>query len=592
MEQLLREKTSEIVAKLYGQKISSEEILVNIPPKEYSCDFTVVIFPIAKLAKKSPEQTAKEIGIELQNSIPEISSLEIIKGFLNLKLSDQYWITYFIEKSNDASFGLLPSTGKKVMIEYAGPNTNKPLHLGHLRNIFIGFSMSRILKAAGNEVVKVNIYNDRGVHICKSMLAYQKFGNHETPESSGEKGDHLVGEYYVRYDQELKKEIEALKAQGISEEEAKKKAPLAQEIQVMLLKWEEGDPEIRKLWSMMNGWALNGFEETYRVVGVDFDKAYFESETYQLGKTFVEEGLQKGIFFRKEDGSVWIDLTSDGLDQKLLLRADGTSVYITQDLGTANERWKDFHPDQMIYTIASEQDYHMKVLKLICRKLDMPYANGIFHLSYGLVDLPTGRMKSREGTVVDADDLIEEMISTAERTTKELGKIEDFSVEEQKSLYRILGLGALKFFILKVDPKKRMLFNPEESIDFHGFTGPFIQYTHARIQSVIRKAGEPVTLAPTVSRVAELQPQERELILHLQRFPAIIKEAASNYDPATIANYIYHLAKTYNQFYQELPILSAEESGMRDFRLQLSSFVASVINKGMKLLGIEVPERM
>lgn len=594
MEQPLKEKTAAIVEKLYGQKISPEQILVNIPPKEFPCDFTIVIFPIAKMTKKSPDQAAREIGDELAGLLPEISGFEVVKGFLNLKFRDHYWINFFSSASQDPSFGDLPASAKKVMIEYCGPNTNKPLHLGHLRNIFIGFSMSRILKAAGNEVVKVNIYNDRGVHISKSMLAYQKYGNHETPESSGEKGDHLVGEYYVRYEQELKKEIEELKAEGIPEEEAKKKAPLAREIQVMLRKWEEGDPEVRNLWSMMNGWVLRGFEETYRTLGVDFDKAYFESDTYQLGKTFVEEGLQKGIFFRKEDGSVWVDLTSDGLDEKLLLRADGTSVYITQDIGTANERWNDFHPDKMIYTVANEQDYHFKVLRLICKKLGKPYAEGMYHLSYGMVDLPSGRMKSREGTVVDADDLVEEMISTSERTTKELGKIEDFSEEEQKSLYRTLGLGALKFFILKVDAKKRMVFNPEESIDFHGFTGPFIQYTHARIQSVLRKAdsGHPFPKFKTFEKVTALQPEERELILYLQRFPAIIQEAASNYDPATIANYVYHLAKTYNKFYQELPILSAEEPGTRDFRLQLSSFVASVINKGMKLLGIEVPERM
>ncbi|HYV92991.1 MAG TPA: arginine--tRNA ligase [Chitinophagales bacterium] len=592
MEQSLREKTAAIVDKLYGQKISPEQILVNIPPKEYSCDFTVVVFPIAKVAKKSPEETAKEIGSQLQNSIPEIVSFEAVKGFLNVTLSDQYWINFLSANSQDQSFAVLPATGKKVMIEYCGPNTNKPLHLGHLRNIFIGYSMSGILKAAGNEVVKVNIYNDRGVHICKSMVAYQKFGNHETPESSGKKGDHFIGDYYVRYDQELKKEVEELKAQGVPEEEAKKNAPLAQEVQAMLRKWEEGDAEVRSLWSMMNGWVLSGFEETYRILGVDFDKAYFESQTYQLGKTFVEEGLQKGIFFKKEDGSVWIDLTSDGLDQKLLLRADGTSVYITQDIGTANERWNDFHPDKMIYTVANEQDYHFKVLKLICSKLGKPYADGMYHLSYGMVDLPTGRMKSREGTVVDADDLVDEMISTSEKNTKELGKIDDFSSEEQKNLNRMLALGALKFFILKVDPKKRMIFNPEESIDFHGFTGPFIQYTHARIQSVMRKAGEPKAGQQAGPRVAMLQPQERELILRLQRFPAMIQEAASAYEPAVLANYIYHLAKAYNHFYQELPILNSQESSARDFRLQLSSFVASVIKKGMKLLGIEVPERM
>lgn len=594
MEQLLREKSAAIVEKLYGQKISPDEILVNIPPKDYPFDFTIVIFPIAKLARKSPEQAAKEIGNELRIQFEEIVEAEPVKGFLNIKLSDGYWIRFLSSAMQDSSFGNLPSTGKKMMIEYSGPNTNKPLHFGHLRNIFIGYSVSEILKAAGNEVVKVNIYNDRGIHICKSMLAYRKFGDHETPRSAGMKGDHLVGKYYVRYDTELKNEIGILISQGAAENEAKKEAPLSVEIKEMLIKWEDGDPEVRTLWNTLNGWVYDGFEETYNRLGVDFDKAYYESQNYQRGKFFVQEGLRKGIFFKKEDGSVWVDLTQDGLDEKLLLRADGTSVYITQDIGIAEARYDDFHPDTMIYTIASEQDYHMKVLKLICKKLGEPYAEGMYHLSYGMVDLPSGRMKSREGRVVDADEMIDEMEATAAEHTNDLGKIEDFSPAEQQDLYHILGLGALKFFILKVDPRKKMLFNPEESIDFHGFTGPFIQYTYARIKSVMRKA-ESAQVFPTAEipeKASALQPQERSLILQLQRFPSIIQEAAAGYDPAVLANYIYHLARAYNHFYQELPILNAEEAATCDLRLRLSSFVASVIKKGMKLLGIEVPERM
>jgi arginyl-tRNA synthetase len=604
METLLKEKVASIVEQLYGFNISPAHILVNIPPKEQACDFTVVIFPIAKQAKKSPDQAAREIGEALQGALPSLAGFDVVKGFLNLRLTDQYWNQFFLEKQTDPQYGLLPPTGKKVMIEYCGPNTNKPLHLGHLRNIFIGFSMSRILKAAGNEVVKVNIYNDRGIHICKSMLAYQKFGHHETPESSGIKGDHLVGEYYVRFDEELRREVSELVAGGMADDEAKKSAPINKEIQRMLREWEEGNTAVRDLWAMMNGWVYQGFEQTYRRLGVDFDKAYYESETYKLGKTFVDEGLATGVFFKKEDGSVWVDLTADGLDQKLLLRADGTSVYITQDIGTANERWNDFHPDQMIYTVANEQDYHFKVLKLICAKLGKPYADGIYHLSYGMVDLPGGRMKSREGTVVDADDLIDEMETVAATLSKEQGKMEALDANQQEELFRMLGLGALKFFILKVDPKKRMVFNPEESIDFHGFTGPFIQYTHARIKSVLRKAASsgisPLLDAQAVEQKesqaghdkTRLEPLEREIILHLQRYPAIIRESATAYSPAILANYLYYLAKTYNQFYQELPILSAEKPEQRDFRLLLSSFVADVLKKGMWLLGIEVPERM
>ena len=592
MQQSLREKTAEAIKELYGQEISVEKVLVNIPPKEFPFDFTVVAFPFSKLVKKSPDHVAAEIGSSLKNKLEEIDTYEAIKGFINIRLKDDYWIQYLHGGANDPNFGQLATTGKRVMIEYCGPNTNKPLHLGHLRNIFIGYSMSNILKAAGNEVVKVNIYNDRGVHICKSMLAYQKFGHGETPESSGIKGDHLVGDYYVRFDKELKVESSEYEMGGISEDAEKKRAPLSIEVQEMLKKWEEGDPEVRALWQAMNSWAYQGFEETYRRLGVDFDKAYYESETYQLGKSFVMEGLERGIFFRKEDGSVWVDLTGDGLDEKLLIRADGTSVYITQDLGTADLRYKDYHPDAMIYTVANEQDYHFKVLKLISKKLGLPYADGMYHLSYGLVDLPSGRMKSREGTIVDADDLIDEMERVAEKLSREQGKIEGMSEEESRQLFKTLGLGALKFFILKVDPKKKMLFNPEESIDFHGFTGPFIQYTHARIRSLLRKTAERQIAITDHAVPSSLHPKERQLIIQLFHYPSAISEAASKYEPSTLANYLYILAKDYNQFWADLPILTAEDDATRAFRLKLSSTVASVIKKGMELLGIQAPERM
>lgn len=593
MEDILKEKTAQAVEKLYGQKILPEEVLVNIPPKEFPYDFTIVVFPFAKMAKKSPDQTAIDIAEVLRADLAELDHLEQVKGFLNIRLKDSYWINFIQKKISDPSFGQLPRTGKKVMIEYCGPNTNKPLHLGILRNIFIGFSMSQILKAAGNEVVKVNIYNDRGVHICKSMLAYQKYGAHETPESSGVKGDHLVGEYYVRFEQGLKLQLNELMAQGLSEEEARKQAPLNKEISEMLRKWEEGDEEVRRLWQMMNQWVYQGFEQTYKSINVDFDQNYYESETYSLGKTVVEEGLEKGIFFKKPDGSVWVDLTADGLDQKLLLRADGTSVYITQDLGTADLRYKKNHPDAMVYTVANEQDYHFKVLKLVSKKLGRPYADGIYHLSYGLVDLPTGRMKTREGTVVDADDIIEEMVQTAETETKQrIEKVEEFSQEELKKLFRILGLGALKFFILRVDPKKKMIFNPKESIDLHGFTATAIQYTHARICSVLRKAANRNISISNTAGISSLDLKEKQLILNLNQYSSVILEAAQKYEPSSLANYLYNLAKDYNHFYAELPILNADDENSRNFRLLLSSMVGSVIKKGMKLLGIDVPERM
>jgi arginyl-tRNA synthetase len=556
IEQLLREKTASALFELYHHQVSNDQIAVNIPPHDFPYDFTIVAFPFSRIAKKSPEQTTNEIGRALITLISELESFDAVKGFLNLRFKDEFWIEFLQKTKDNNSFGEFPSTGKKVLIEYCGPNTNKPLHLGHLRNIFIGFSISNILKAAGNNIIKANIYNDRGVHICKSMLAYQKYGNHETPESSGEKGDHLVGEYYVRFEQELKMQMNKLMNEGLPEEEARKQAPLNQEISEMLLKWEDGDIEVRNLWNTLNHWVYQGFEETYLKIGNDFDKAYMESDTYLRGKSIVEEGLNKGIFFKKTDGSVWVDLNDEGLAEKLLIRADGTSVYITQDLGTADMRYEDYHPHGMIYTVANEQDHHFKVLKIVCKKLNRPYAEGIHHLSYGLVYLPSGRMKTREGTVVDADELIDEMDEAAAKKTSELGKIENFSEQDLLKLHHTLGMGALKFFILKVDPKKKMLFNPEESIDFQGFTGPFIQYTYARICSVLRKGAEKKEGDKNVPpRRDRLESKERAVLMQVYHYPSTILEAASKYEPSTLANYLYQLAKDYNHFYAELPIL-------------------------------------
>ncbi len=592
MIEKIKQITVDLIGELYQKGIAAESITVNQTPPEFEGDYTVVTFPVAKAAGQRPDVVANTLGEAFKKRLNEIESFNVVKGFLNLKFSNSYWINFLQQHYNLNNYGLQPSNNRKVMVEYCGPNTNKPLHLGHVRNILIGYSVAEILKAAGNEVIKVNIYNDRGIHICKSMLAYKKFGHGETPETNGIKGDHLVGDYYVKYEQKLKKQVNELVAQGLPEEEAKRKAPLAQEVQEMLLKWEQGDIETRNLWSMMNSWVYKGFEETFRQIGCDFKKHYHESETFLLGKEVVEEGLEKKVFFKKDDGSVWVDLTADGLDQKLLLRADGTSVYITQDLGTADLRYKDFGAEQMIYTVASEQDYHFKVLKLICEKLGRPYAKGIYHLSYGMVDLPSGRMKSREGTVVDADDLVKEMEDTAALHSQELGKIDQFEGEEKKKLYHQLGLGALKFYILRVDPRKRMIFNPEESIDFHGFTGTFIQYTHARISSVLRKAGEQKIDYTQPDNYSNLQPLEREIIQHLSFYPDIIKEAATNYDPASLANYLYKLAKTFNSFYADLSILNAENNEEKLFRLKLSLFVTTIIKNGMLLLGIEVPDKM
>jgi arginyl-tRNA synthetase len=525
----------------------------------------------------------------LKNEIKEIAGFNVIKGFLNISLADSYWIDIFYSQILADNFASVNSNGKKVMVEYSSPNTNKPLHLGHVRNNLLGYSVAQILEAAGYEVIKANLVNDRGIHICKSMLAWQKFGNGETPQSSGMKGDHLVGKYYVLFDKEYKKQIDDLKAARQTEEDAKKNAPLIQEAQEMLQQWEAGDKEVLNLWQTMNGWVYAGFAETYKQLGVDFDKYYYESNTYLLGKDIIEEGLEKGVFFRKEDGSVWIDLTADGLDQKLVLRSDGTSVYITQDLGTAQLKYNDFHMDESIYVVGNEQDYHFKVLFLILEKLGKSWAKGLYHLSYGMVDLPSGKMKSREGTVVDADDLIDEMNQTAKEQTETLGKVEGFSEAEKFELYHTIGMGALKYFLLKVDPKKRLLFDPNESVDFQGHTGPFIQYTHARIRSVLSRVEDASIEA---GHITQLAAEERDLILLLNQFPDTIEQAAKGHNPAIVANYIYEVAKAFNKFYHEHSILHIEDELIKQFRLQLSAASAKVIKKGMGLLGIEVPERM
>jgi arginyl-tRNA synthetase len=577
------------VKHLYQTDIPAESIALQETRREFEGQVTIVTFPFTKFSRKSPEQTGQEIGEYLQSTLPQIAGFNIIKGFLNISLTDTYWVDQLYTNILPEDFATTKPNGKKVMVEYSSPNTNKPLHLGHVRNNLLGYSVAQILTAAGYEVVKANLVNDRGIHICKSMLAWQLFGNGETPVSTGMKGDHLVGKYYVIFDKEYKKEIEFLKSEGQTEEEAKKNAPLIKTAQEMLQQWEAGDEEVIELWRTMNTWVYDGFGKTYNRLGVDFDQFYYESNTYLLGKDIVEEGLEKGVFFEKPDGSVWIDLTADGLDEKLVRRSDGTSVYMTQDLGTAQLKYDDFHMDESIYVVGNEQDYHFKVLFLILKKLGKTWARGLFHLSYGMVDLPSGKMKSREGTVVDADDLIDEMENTAKVQTEALGKVNDSTEEEKLALYHIIGMGALKYFLLKVDLKKRLLFDPNESVDFQGHTGPFIQYTHARIKSVLSRAG--VNYA-TKTNIAEISPEERDLILALTQYPAIITEAAKGFSPAVIANYVYELAKIYNKFYHERSILQAEDETLKVFRLQLSAASAKVISQGMNLLGIEVPERM
>lgn len=593
----LEEKISKAVANaveaLFGETIEADKIQLQQTKKEFEGDITVVTFPFVKLARKSPEETGRAIGEWLLNNQKEISEFNVIKGFLNLSIRSAFWVEALNAIAEDENYGIRSAEkdAPLYMIEYSSPNTNKPLHLGHIRNNLLGFSISEIQKANGNRVVKTNIVNDRGIHICKSMLAWQLFGNGETPESSGKKGDHLVGEYYVRFDKEYKKQIAELMADGQTEEDAKKNAPLMQEAQRMLLAWENNDPEIRQLWATMNSWVYDGFDETYQRLGVDFDKIYYESNTYLEGKTEVEKGLAKGVFYRRPDNSVWADLTSEGLDEKLLLRADGTSVYMTQDIGTAKLRYDDYPIDKMVYVVGNEQNYHFQVLSILLDKLGFSFGKDLVHFSYGMVELPEGKMKSREGTVVDADDLIDEMVATAKEISKELGKMDGCTDQEMDELGTVIGLGALKYFILKVDPKKNMTFNPKESIDFNGNTGPFIQYTHARIRSVLRKADEQA-IAIEPSSLETISDKETFLVRLLTQFPDVAKEAGDEFSPALIANYIYNLVKEYNQFYHDFPILREEAAEVRNFRLLLSANVAKIVKTGMGLLGIQVPEKM
>ena len=574
---------------LYGV---GDNIQIQKTRKEFEGDYTVVVFPLLKASRKSPEATATELGEKIVASTPEIKSFNVIKGFLNLAIDSSFWAARFQEIVETENYGMAPASGRTIMIEYSSPNTNKPLHLGHVRNNLLGYSVATILKANGHNVIKVNLVNDRGIHICKSMLAWQLYGGGETPASSGMKGDHLVGKYYVEFDKHYKEQVKALVAEkGISEDEAKKQAPIMLQAQEMLRKWEAKDPEVYALWETMNGWVYEGFDVTYKAMGVDFDKVYYESQTYLLGKSLVEDGLKKGIFFRKEDNSVWIDLEADGLDQKLLLRGDGTSVYMTQDLGTALSRFEENSLDDMIYVVGNEQNYHFQVLKLVLKKLGYEWSDNIFHLSYGMVELPEGKMKSREGTVVDADDLIADMIGTAREMSDELGKLDGCSEEEAAAICEMVGLGALKYFILKVDPKKTMLFDPRESIDFNGNTGPFIQYTHARIRSILRKAEEAGIDASTYLN-AELLPEEVELVKALAEYPAVVRTAGEQFAPSVIAAYAYDLAKQFNGYYHDHSILKEENEAVRSLRLKLAAEVARVIRSAMSLLGINVPERM
>lgn len=587
----LSQAVADALKSLYGIEAAPESIVLQDTRKEFKGDYTLVVFPYVKQARKSPEAVANEIGEAVKGSLPLVAGYNVIKGFLNFEISDGYWTSFVAEKAADEGFGLraVDPNEAPVVVEYSSPNTNKPLHLGHIRNNLLGWSVSQLLAANGANVKKVNLVNDRGIHICKSMLAWLRYGNGETPESTGMKGDHLVGKYYVEFDKHYKEEIKKLMESGVEEEQAKKEAPLMVEAQQMLKRWEEGDKEVRALWEKMNGWVYAGFDETYRRLGVGFDKVYYESNTYLLGKELVQKGLDMGVFYRRADGAVCCDLTGDGLDQKVLLRSDGTSVYMTQDLGTAQLRHNDFGAERLIYVVGNEQDYHFKVLKLILGKLGFDWADKVYHLSYGMVELPNGKMKSREGTVVDADDLIDEMEKTAEEMSREHGKNDELSPEEQKHLYHILALGALKYFILKVDPTKNMLFNPAESIDFNGNTGPFIQYTHARIRSIVRKAGE--SGGETLDGV-QMNEKERMVVKALHSMPETIRQAAVAYSPAMVANYAYDLAKAFNSFYQDTPILKETDPKVKHFRVTLCAMVATALKNTMAILGIEVPERM
>ncbi|NNE78563.1 MAG: arginine--tRNA ligase [Pricia sp.] len=592
IQDVLESKVKEAVQSLFEVELPTVEFQPT--RKDFKGDITVVVFPMLRFIKGNPVQIGTQIGEHLKQAVEAVTDFNVIKGFLNIVISDTFYLNFFNEIKDESTYGSVTVEGQDaVMVEYSSPNTNKPLHLGHIRNNLLGFSVAEIVKASGKKVYKTQIINDRGIHICKSMLAWQRFGDGETPESTGIKGDKLVGNYYVAFDRAYKKEIARMVAEGVDKKVAEKEASILLDAQEMLQKWEAGDEEVVSLWKKMNGWVYEGFDETYKNLGVDFDTLYYESDTYLLGKDVVDEGLKKGVFYKKEDGSVWIDLSNEGLDEKIVLRSDGTAVYMTQDIGTAIQRVKD-HPDigGMVYTVGNEQDYHFKVLFLILKKLGFTWAEKLYHLSYGMVDLPSGKMKSREGTVVDADDLMKDMTRTAAEISEELGKLEDYSEDEKKELYKMIGLGALKYYILKVDPKKRILFDPEESVDFQGNTGPFIQYTYARIQSILRKAEE--TNVPISNRIEAitLHEKEKELIKQIQLYPEMIQLAAENYSPALIANYVYDLVKEFNSFYQQVSILGEVEEPKRVLRVQLSKKVGEVIQSAFRLLGIEVPERM
>jgi arginyl-tRNA synthetase len=593
----LKKATYTALHTLYQFNIDEANILINATKPEFEGDYTLVLFSFVKQLQKSPDIIGNELGKYLTEKYPHLFlSFNIIKGFLNITISDLFWLQFLSTNYNNQQFGIKENKEETVMVEYSSPNTNKPLHLGHLRNNFLGWSIAEILKANGYSVVKTCIVNDRGIHICKSMIAWQLFANGATPQSTNTKGDHFVGDYYVKFNDAYKKEIEVLKLQGLTQEQSEKEAPIMKAAQQMLIDWEAGKPDIIDLWKTMNSWVYDGFNTTYATIGSDFEKTYYESNTYLLGKDLVEKGLAKNVFYQKQDSSVWIDLTKDGLDEKLVRRKDGTSVYITQDIGLAELKQKEFNAQKSIYVVGDEQNYHFKVLKLICEKLQLPAAEGIYHLSYGMVELPTGKMKSREGTVVDADDLVDEMIAISKQKTEELGKVKDFTEEELLKLYNTIGLGALKFFLLRVDPKKKMIFNPEESIDFHGFTGPFVQYTHARIKSILRKTAT-INLQNTYELLLTqnqlvLLPLEKKLIVQLEIFPTVIEDAANTYDPSKLAIYVFELAKTFNSFYNELSIANAETENKKLLRLQASQLTAKVIQTAMHLLGIEVPERM
>ncbi len=595
MESVLRTGIKEAVRKLYNGEVTDELIQIQETRKDFKGDFTIVVFPLLRFSKNTPEKTAGTIGKHLMDSFPSISGFNVIKGFLNLEISDKWWVDYLAGMVSDKDLMIKCHSEKPetILVEYSSPNTNKPLHLGHVRNNLLGFSLYRILSACGHTVIRTNIVNDRGIHICKSMLAWQKFGMGETPESSGMKGDHLVGTYYVLFEKEYRKQADDLISGGMDPAEAKNNAPLMKEAREMLLKWEAGDPDTIDLWKMMNSWVYAGFDETYKRLGVDFDKIYYESDTYKLGRDLVYDALEKGLLSKNGDNSIWVDLTAEGLDQKLLLRSDGTAVYMTQDIGTAALRYEEHKFNRCIYVVGNEQNYHFQVLKAVLKKMGYPWSDGLFHFSYGMVELPEGKMKSREGIVVDADDLITEMTETAKEVSLELGKLSDYSDEESHEIFRMIGMGALKYFILKVDPRKNMTFNPAESIDFNGNTGPFIQYTYARIRSVFRKAGQmKVSVSASFNPDVKAGPKEIQLIRLLRRFTATVIEAANGYSPAIIANYCYELAREYNQFYHDFSILGEPDPSVRDLRLVISEVTGRILKQGMDLLGIEMPERM